>query len=314
MSFGRKWLHRNQPRNWSYDMNDEQMLPSNWGRWGENDDRGTLNLITDEARARAAGEVRTGRSVSLALTIDATPIISGPFVPATTEESPVQQLMAHPVDPTDSVCAVVDVLLVTNHHPRSTHIDALAHIANEGLVYPGRSLSESVSPAGVHQGSTAAFGEGILTRGILLDLGGDGPFPEDRAVTADDLEAAERREGVRVESGDALVLRGGWGFTPDPGRPSLGVSVDAIRWMHDRGVSLYAGDIGDALIPGNPAVPFPLHTVALTRMGMPLIDAANVDDLAAACAQAGRYSFLLTVAPPRVNGATGLPVNPIAIF
>ena len=295
-------------------MNEQQTLPGNWGRWGENDDRGTLNLITDEVRARAASEVRTGRSVSLALTIDATPILSGPFVPASTEESPVQQLMVHPVHPTDSISAIVDVLLVTNHHPRSTHIDALAHIASGGFVYPGRPLDESVSPAGVHLGSTAAFGEGIVTRGILLDLGGDGPFPEDRAVTADDLEAAERREGVRVESGDALVVRGGWGFTPDPNRPSLGMSVDAIGWMHRRGVSLYAGDIGDALLPLNPAVPFPLHSVAITRMGMPLIDAANVDDLAAVCAETGRYSFLLTVAPPRVNGATGLPVNPIAIF
>jgi kynurenine formamidase len=295
-------------------MNEEQTLPDNWGRWGENDDRGTLNLITDEVRARAAREVRTGRSVSLALAIDPTPILSGPFVPASTEESPVQQLMVHPVQPVDSISANVDILLVTNHHPRSTHIDALAHIASAGLVYPGRPLNVSVTSAGVHQSSTAAFGEGIVTRGILLDLTGDGPLPEDRAVTADDLEAAERREGVRVESGDALVVRGGWGFTPDPDRPSLGISIDAVRWMHHRGVSLYAGDIGDALLPVNPAVPFPLHTVAITRMGMPLIDAANVDDLAAVCAETGRYGFLLTVAPPRVNGATGLPVNPIAIF
>jgi kynurenine formamidase len=295
-------------------MTDEQNLPDNWGRWGEKDDRGTLNLITDEVRARAASEVHTGRSVSLALAIDPTPILSGPFVPASTKESPVQQLMVHPVHPAEAISANVDVMLVTNHHPRSTHIDALAHISSEGLVYPGRPLSESVTPAGVHQSSTTAFGEGIVTRGILLDLAGDGPLPEDRAVTADDLEAAERREGVRVESGDALVVRGGWGFTPDPDRPSLGISVDAVRWMHRRGVSLYAGDIGDALLPLDPAVPFPLHTVAITAMGMPLIDAANVDDLAAVCAETGRYSFLLTVAPPRVNGATGLPVNPIAIF
>jgi kynurenine formamidase len=171
-----------------------------------------------------------------------------------------------------------------------------------------------VTPAGVHHGSTAAFSEGIVTRGILLDLAGDGPISEGRAVTADDLEAAERREGVCVESGDALVLRGGWKFTPDPDRPSLGISIDAVRWMHRRGVSLYAGDIGDAFSPLDPAVPFPLHTVALTRMGMPLIDAANVDDVAAVCEETGRYSFLLTAAPPRVQGATGLPVNPIAIF
>lgn len=295
-------------------MDTTQVLPDNRGRWGAQDQLGTLNLITDETRARAAAEVRTGRWVSLALPIDPTAILSGPFVPAGTRESPVQQLMVHPVNPVESVCANVDVLVVTNHHPRSTHLDAVAHIASEGMVYPGRPLAESVSPAGVHHGSSAAFSEGIVTRGVLLDLAGDGPLPEGHAVTAEDLERAERRENVRVESGDAVVVRCGWEFTPDPERPSPGISIDAVRWMHRRGVSLYAGDIGDAFPPLDPAVPFPLHAVAITRMGMPLIDAANVEDLAMRCTAMGRFSFLLTAAPPRVTGTTGLPVNPVAVF
>ncbi|MFI5611440.1 cyclase family protein [Amycolatopsis sp. NPDC051903] len=295
-------------------MDDELELPDNWGRWDDDDERGTLNLITREACLRAAAEVRTGRWVSLALPIEPTPILSGPFVPAETRESPVQQLVLHPEHPADSVCASLDVLVVTNHHPRSTHLDALAHIAGDGTVYPGRPLAESVTPAGVHHGSSAAFSTGIVTRGVLLDLAGEGPLPEGHAVTARDLEGAEEHAGVRVESGDALVVRCGWEFTPDPARSSPGLSLDAVRWMHHRGVSLYAGDIGDAFPPLDPAVPFPLHAVALTRLGMPLIDAANVDDLAALCAELGRYAFLLTAAPPRVSGATGLPVNPIAVF
>ncbi|MEV0073477.1 cyclase family protein [Amycolatopsis sp. NPDC050768] len=289
-------------------------LPSNWGRWGEDDERGALNLITDEVRARAAREVRTGRWVSLALPIEPAPILSGPFVPAKVEESPVQQLMVHPVHPDPSVCASLDVLLVTNHHPRSTHLDALAHIAGDGAVYSGRPLAECVTPAGVRRGSSAAFSEGIVTRGVLLDLAGDGPLPEGHAVTAEDLEAAELRDDVRVESGDALVVRCGWEFTPDPARSSPGLSIDAVRWMHQRGVSVYAGDIGDAFPALDPAVPFPLHVVALTRLGVPLIDAANVEDLAATCTELGRHSFLLVAAPPRVNGTTGLPVNPVAVF
>ena len=84
--------------------------------------------------------------------------------------------------------------------------------------------------------------------------------------------------------------------------------------MHRRGVSLYVGDIGDARPALNPAAPSPLHKVALERLGMPLIDAANVEELAVACAQHSRYSFLLAVAPPRILGLTGIPVNPLAIF
>lgn len=286
-------------------------LPSNWGRWGEDDERGTLNLITGEARARGAAEARTGRTVSLALPIRPAPLISGPFAPSTQDASPVQQMMVYVGSPAP---ATADVMLVTNHHPRSTHLDALGHTIRDGRVYPGRPVDEAVTPAGARHGSTAAYAAGIATRGILLDLAADGPLPSGHAVTARDFEAAEERQGVRLESGDALVVRCGWPMTPDPDRPMPGMSLDAVRWMHRRGVSLYAGDIGDAHPDLDPACPSPLHRVALPMMGLPLIDAAEVDELAAVCAELGRYAFLLTVAPPRIHGLTGVPVNPLAVF
>ena len=283
--------------------------PSNWGRWGDDDESGTLNLITEAVRARAAAEVRSGRAVSLALPVRPTPIISGPFAPTTAEASPVQQLMAYTPP---ALQATADVLVVTNHHPRSTHIDSLCHQAIDGLVYPGRPLAESVTPAGATHAGTTTFASGVVTRGILLDLAADSPLPGGYAVTARDLDAAEEREGVTVESGDALVLRGGWALTADP--PVPGISADAVWWMHRRGVSLYAGDIGDARPALDPGAPAPLHKIGLVRLGMPLIDAANVEDLATACAELSRYSFLLAVAPPRIHGLTGVPVNPLAIF
>jgi kynurenine formamidase len=133
-------------------------------------------------------------------------------------------------------------------------------------------------------------------------------------VNSADLDAAEERQKVRLEPGDALVVRCGWTMTPKPERPLPGISVDAVRWMHERCVSLYAGDIGDAVPPLNPEVPAPLHFVGLHRMGLPLIDSAKVDDLAVVCAQLSRCSFLFTAAPPRIHGLTGVPVNPLAIF
>jgi hypothetical protein len=138
-------------------------LPSNWGRWGEGDELGTLNLITGEVQARAATEVRAGRAVSLALPIQPTPFISGPFAPVTADGGPVHQAMAYTGSPAR---VAADVIVVTNHHPRSTHLDALSHQAPDGWVYPGRPLSESVTPAGVRHASTTAFAAGVLPEGF----------------------------------------------------------------------------------------------------------------------------------------------------
>ncbi len=207
-----------------------------------------------------------------------------------------------------------EVLVVTPHHPGLTHLDAPAHMQVDGLVYPGRPLTEAVTPAGVEHGSTTAFADGVLTRGVLLDLAPGGRLPSAHPIAGADLDAAERRAGVRVEPGDALVVRGGWAFSWDGGEPTPGMTVDAVAWMQRRDVCLYAGDIGDAFPPMDPQVPMPLHQVGLTRLGMPLIDGAQVEDLASTFAELGRYAFLLTVAPPRLRGATGVPVNPFAIF
>jgi kynurenine formamidase len=282
-------------------------LPDNWGRWGEDDESGTLNLITDAVRTRAAAEVRTGRAVSLAMPVRPAPILMGPSAPGTMQTSPVQQLMALTPHPAQ---ASAEVMIVTNHG-FWTHLDALSHQGIDGLVYPGRPMAGSVTPAGVTHGSTTAFAAGVITRGVLLDLAADGPLPGG-PVTGRDLDAAEQRQGVTLESGDALVLRGGRTLTDDP--PVPGVSVDAVQWMHRRDVSLYVGDIEDARPPLNPGTPAPMHKIALVRLGMPLIDAANVEELAAVCTQLSRYSFLLAIAPPRILGMTGIPVNPLAIF
>ncbi|MBP2472201.1 kynurenine formamidase [Crossiella equi] len=280
------------------------------GPLGAEDELGTLNLITDEVRARAALEVRTGRSVSLAVPIEPAPVFSGPFGPGSAEVSPVQQIMAYTGSPAQ---AAADVLLVTNHHTKSTHLDALSHIITDGQVYPGRPAQDSVTMGGVRRGSTTAFAAGIVTRGVLLDLGHDGPVPAEHRVSARDLTEAEERHGVRVESGDALVVRFGWVATRYRGNPMPGMSLDAVHWLHERGVSLYAGDLGDAY-PMRPGVPSALHGVALPLLGMPLVDAVDADELAAVCAELGRYSFLFVAAPPRIHGLTGVPVNPVAIF
>jgi len=118
---------------------------------------------------------------------------------------------------------------------------------------------------------------------------------------------------VRVESGDALVVRGGWNIADSRGETVPAMTVDAVQWMADREVSVYAGDIGDRP-PFPPSGVLAMHQVALPRLGMPLIDGVEVAPLARVCAELERYRFLFVAAPMPVTGATGLPVNPLAIF
>lgn len=290
---------------------DRVDLPSNWGRWGPDDEFGTLNLITEEVRARAVAQARTGRWVSLARPVDPASMMGGPFAAAAPASPPVQQALLYTGDPP---MGMAEVLVVTPHHPGLTHLDALAHMPVDGLVYPGRALSEAVTAAGVVHGSTTAFADGVLTRGVLLDLAPGGRLPSAHPVTGADLDAAERRGGVHLEPGDAVVVRSGWTLSWDGGTPTPGMTVDAIAWMQRRDICLYAGDIGDAFPPMDAQVPMPLHMIGLTRLGMPLVDGAEVEELAALCAELDRYAFLLTIAPPRLRGATGVPVNPLAIF
>lgn len=216
-------------------------------------------------------QARTGRWVSLAMPVDPASMMGGPFAPSTPASPAVQQALLYTGTPP---MGMAEVLVLTPHHPALTHLDALVHIPVDGHVYPERPLAEAVTPAGVVHGSTTAFADGVLTRGVLLDLAPGGRLSPAHPVTAADLDAAEQRGGVALEPGDALVVRGGWTFEWGGTTPTPGMTIDAIAWMQRRGVSLYAGDIGDAFPPLDPQAPMPLHLVGLARLGMPLIDGA----------------------------------------
>jgi kynurenine formamidase len=287
--------------------------PTNWGRWGTDDELGTLNFVTDAARVRGVAEARDARVVSLAATVAPVPL-AGP-IPFGVNPMPagVLQMMNFTGSP---AIALTDVLVVNTHHAALTHIDALVHIPTGDQVYPGIGVNSAVAGGTVRQGSTAAFAAGVVTRGVFLDLAPGGRLDVGTWVDAADLEAAEQRAGVRVESGDALVVRGGWtqgGTDPTVAIPAM--TTGAVEWMAEREVAVYAGDIGDRspfLLP--PGAVLAMHQIALGQLGMPLIDCVEVAPLAAACQDLGRYSFLFVLAPMALLGATGVPVNPLAIF
>lgn len=292
-------------------MSDSEDLPTNWGRWGERDERGTLNLITDEVRAAAVTEARTGRTVSISRPVPTSPILAGPLAPVGADSVGAMQVtMFTGAAPRGTA----EMIMMVPHHPQMTHFDSLVHQVVDGQVYPGVAFEEAAGPAGYTHGSTAVFGQGVVTRGVLVDLALDGPLPDGHGITGADLDQACARTGVEVRGGDALVVRAGWDYASSGDRRIPGMTLDAVRWLHRHDVALYAGDLGDAKPPIDPKLMGPLHRVALARLGMPLIDAADPTDLAAACAEEGRYTFLFVAAPPRLGAASGVPVNPVAIF
>jgi len=289
---------------------DAETGPSNWGRWGLDDELGTLNFITDGVRARAVAEAMTGRVVSLAVPIAPVPL-AGAFGSGGHEMPPaVAQTLTF--TGTASV-AFTDMLTINVHHHRSTHVDALAHVNCDGMVYPGLPADEVIKGGTVRQSSSTPFARGVLTRGVLLDLAPDEALEADRRVGAADLEEAERRGRVRVESGDAVVLRAGWALSPKTAADMPVLTLDAVKWLGEREVSLFVGDISDKppIVPGGSTV---VHKVALGRLGMPLVDGPMLGELSRVCRELGRYSFLFVLGTIPVTGATGLPVMPLAIF
>ena len=288
---------------------------SNWGRWGKEDERGALNFITAEKRARAATLAKTGEIVSLAQ----------PLSTKTTPDNPqpVQHLMLHAGPPG---VAALDYFAIAPHGMAFTHLDALCHVFWQGKMYNGFSDRE-VGRFGARKCAIDVTRDGIISRGVMLDIAkarhaewlepGELIFPED-------LEAAEKLgAGLRVEEGDVLLIRTGrhrrkaakgpW----DPRREGLpGLDASCLGWLHERKIAVLGCDAVSDAVPspyGN-ELGLPIHVGTLVMMGVHLIDNADFEALAAACEKHHRYEFLFTMAPLILERATASPVNPLALF
>ena len=284
---------------------------SNAGRWGDEDELGTLNLITPQVRRRAAALVTEGVPVSLGSDVDT---VQRPLNPR-----PAWHVMhldegGLPYATGDSVH--LDI------HGVETHLDALGHVYLDGLGYNGRRQDEVVTNDGLRANSIHAVREGIFTRGVLLDVAAARGVPwlaEDHVVTPADLDDAERHGGVRTEPGDAVVVHTGLERRAGDRHTSeitarAGLGLDAVGWLRERDVAVYAGDCVDRLPPTDPVLPLPLHQIGIAAVGLVLLDWPRLTDLLAAGERFRRSTFLLTAAPLRVPGGTGSPVNPIATF
>ncbi|PYM44164.1 MAG: hypothetical protein DME12_01005 [Candidatus Rokuibacteriota bacterium] len=298
---------------------------SNWGRWGKDDELGTINLITPEKRKRAAALVRDGVPVSCARPI-ATNAVSADttFQPlrfmvdsgeGRDHDSPARLLERR---------GASEFIGMVFHGYTITHVDTPAHYFWQGKIYNGRSANLITSREGAQVESVDLLCDGVVSRGVLLDVAalkgrwlgsGEGVLPED-------LEAAERAQQVRVEAGDILLIRTGYyarRLADGPRHPlkdgSPAAHVACMPWLRERDVAMLGTDTHNDVSPAtHPGLGNVVHIVGLVGMGLWLIDNANLEDLAQACVARRRWEFMLTIAPLRLQGVTGSPVNPIALF
>ncbi|MBM89216.1 MAG: cyclase [Gammaproteobacteria bacterium] len=286
---------------------------SNWGRWGADDQLGTVNLITEETRVAAARLVQTGVSVSMAH-------------PILTEEA---EDNGNPYDHRMTSIGSSpgpwsgDFIGVSYHGYAHSHLDALCHRFQFGTMYNGYP-EEEVTEEGCLRLSIARFGNGIFGRGIIMD------FPRLRdldwlengtAITPQWLDEWEEEHGITIGSGDIVLIRTGRWPLRDAAGPwdlsqnSAGLHASAVAWFKKRDIAMIGSDSAlDVRPSGVEGFPQPVHALVLVALGTPILDNLDLEAVAVEAERHGRPDFLFTTAPLRVEGGTGSPLNPIATF
>ncbi|MEV5843584.1 cyclase family protein [Streptomyces sp. NPDC051985] len=304
-------------------------VPNNWGRWGEDDQRGTANFITPEAVAAAAALIRTGRTISLAVPLDAT----GPVHP--TRPNVVHLFGYSGADHAvgsdlgriaPGFQGADDYLFMPLQG--STQWDGLAHIFHRDAMYNGFWMGNVEGFGGARKCSIQLLKDSLTSRGVLLDVAGH--LRAERCapgvpITADLLDACAQAQGVEIGTGDILLVRTGhvpWYYALadkqefwSTGAP--GLALDTVEWIHQHEIAALAVDnVAVEVEPSeDPERPYyPLHVRLIRDLGLTLGEVWWLEELAAECAEQGRYEFFLTASPLNITGGAGSPVNPLAIF
>jgi len=287
---------------------------SNWGRWGKDDQLGTVNLITPSKRKAAAALVKEGYTVSLSSDAETMKSADNEFPFA-------QEMIATGNDPNPMFG--MDIYSTRYHGKVLTHLDALSHMFYQGKMYNGYPQSE-VNRQGAQKLSVIAYKNGLVSRGILMDvplLKGVKYLEPGTPIYPADLDAWEKKAGLKVGSGDIVFIRTGrWARRAEKGAwdtevQAAGMHASCARWFHQRDVAIVGSDTHGELMPSPvQGVPFPMHQLLLIAMGTPMFDNCDLEPLSQAAASRKRWEFLLTASPLAVPKGTGSPLNPIAIF
>lgn len=284
----------------------------NWGRWGEDDQVGAPNLITEEKVREATALVTRGRTISLSRPI----AISSDAAPDSTSGYAMHVLEGrHGGGGSD------DMLTLGSHGLTVTHLDALGHLWDATGMWGGREPTEVVTDRGLTWGGIEHWRNGLVTRGVLLDVPAHRGTPYvavGEPVHGWELDEICATEGVDVGPGDAVLVycgRDRWevavpGGLGQPERPGLHASC--LKFLSERDTPMLVWDMIDASPYGYP-IPWAVHA-AISNFGIALVDNADLAELATTCREERRFEFLLVVAPLVVVGATGTPVNPLVIW
>ncbi len=295
---------------------------SNWGRWGADDQLGTLNLITDVKRREAMAVATRGRVVSLAWDIDSQP-------PGSDVKLPPQRYMIrtgqgalegeHP----ERQIAAAEFIGLIYHGRRITHLDAPSHIHWNGRMYNDQPSWLVNSEHGATRNSVTVARDGIVTRALLVDAPrhrGVRWLEPGEAVHRTELEAILAAQRVEPREGDALLLRTGYGRSRTEQGPKwegqqAGWGASCLPFFHERGISVLGCDTsGEAHPSGYKGFRGPIHGIGIAAIGLWLLDNANLEPLASVCAELGTWEFALVLAPLPFVGATGSPMNPLALL
>lgn len=287
---------------------------SNWGRWGTDDQRGTVNLMTDATRKAAVALVKDGVSVSLSRDAETTKSVDNGF--------PLGLSMLATAQDPDPFA--METLTISFHGSFYTHLDALSHMYHQGKGYNGRARDAAIGAAGATANAVTAYKGGFVGRGVLMDiprLKGVPWLEPGTVITPADLDAWEQQAGVKIGSGDIVFFRTGrWARRArvgawDIGVQSAGLHPGVARWLKSRDVAIVGwdghGEVMPSIVKG---VDFPMHQLLLIAMGTPILDNCDLEAVAAAAAARKRWAFLLTASPLAIPHGTGSPLNPIATF
>jgi kynurenine formamidase len=295
------------PRNAAeYDTLFQQV--KNWGRWGANDQLGAANLVTEAKRRQAAGLVKAGLTVSLA---------RNPM----TEQADDN---ANPFEHTMHKGFTTDTYRVSYHGYAHSHLDALCHILYKDQTYNGYARAEVNTEKGCTKLSIDTLKQGVITRGILLDiprLKGVPYLEPGTAVYQEDVEAWEKQARVKVGPGDAVLLRTGrWARREKLGpwpvaRSAAGFHASIATWLKSRDVAFVGSDAASEVMPSLvEGVNLPVHTLVITALGINILDNQDLERLAETAARLKRWEFQLVINPVPVSGGTGSPLNTLAVF
>lgn len=299
----------------------------NWGKWGPDDEVGTLNYITPEKILEACRLPQRGKVFSLSIPLNR----FGPQEPNARRFNPIHTML---IDGSDASLnpegqeygfAFADDI-ITMPLQCATQWDALSEIFHRGVMYGGRPAS-LVTSQGAQKNSIDKVADRIITRGVLIDVARYKSIPELEAgygITNGDLEEALKAQGgPSVSRGDIVLVRTGqlagarsrgWQGYASQKLPRPGMALETIRWLHQREVAGIATDTyGVEVRPFEPGTRSPFHLVGIVYMGLLLGEIFDLEALAADCAADGVYEFLFVAPPLPVTGAVGSPVNPLAI-